>query len=323
MNQLIDSLVKNDLNRVDAEFEKNLHSEVGLITKIGRHLLLSGGKRFRPMILILSARLCGYEGDRHITLAGIVEFIHTASLLHDDVVDDAALRRGNASANTLWGSEASVLVGDFLFSKSFALMVRDGDIRILQVISDATAQLAEGEIQELTKTSDLSLTEEGYISIVTRKTAALISAACQIGAILGQAPPQKEASLGHFGLNLGIAFQLMDDTLDYVANEEEFGKMIGIDLQDGKVTLPLIHALRNCTALEKGRLTDVFSSDNRSSDDFSFVRDVIEKYQGIDYTHERAEAFVQEAKAYLESFDASQAKTALSALADYVIERRT
>lgn len=323
MNPIIQRLVKDDLQRVETEFRKNLDSDVKLISKIGEHLLLSGGKRFRPMILILSAKLCGYEGDRHIPLASIIEFIHTASLLHDDVVDDAELRRGNASANALWGSEASVLVGDFLFSKSFFLMVRDGDIRILQVISDASTQLAEGEIQELIKTSDLSLAEDGYISIITRKTAALISAACRIGAILGGLSPEKEASMGDFGLKLGIAFQLMDDTLDYISDEEEFGKTIGIDLKDGKVTLPLIHTLRKCTFQEISKLEEVFFSDTITHKDFALVTEMIGKYGGTDYTVERAKGFVKQAKDCLVSFDPSDTKTAILALADYVVERRS
>ncbi|MBW2057072.1 MAG: polyprenyl synthetase family protein [Deltaproteobacteria bacterium] len=322
MNPVIHDLVKDDLLRVEAEFKRNLDSDVKLISKIGEYLLGSGGKRFRPMLLILATKLCGYQGDRHIPLASIIEFIHTASLLHDDVVDDAALRRGSASANSVWGSEASVLVGDFLFSKSFSLMVRDGDIRILQVLSDASTKLAEGEIQELIKTSDLSLAEEGYITIVNRKTAALISAACRIGAILGGVGPDKEAAMSDFGLNLGIAFQLVDDTLDYISDEKEFGKTIGIDLKEGKVTLPLIHTLRKCTAEERNRLEEAFFSDPITQEDFMLVAEMIDRHGGTDYTVERAKSFVARAKQCLAGFDPSPAKTAILALADYVVERK-
>ena len=322
MDPIIERLVKDDLRQVETEFKRNLKSDVGLISKIGKYLLGSGGKRFRPMILILSTKLCGYEGDRHIPFASIIEFIHTASLLHDDVVDDAELRRGSASANTVWGSEASVLVGDFLFSKSFWLMVRDGDIRVLRVLSEACTQLAEGEIQELMKTSDLTLSEEGYIAIVTRKTAALISAACQIGAILGGVDPEKELSMADFGLNLGIAFQLVDDTLDYVSDEKEFGKAIGIDLKEGKVTLPLIQTLQACTPTDRTRLEDIFFSDSISREDFLVVADVIQKYHGVQYAVERAKEFVKKAKTCLTGFETSEAKRAILALADYVVERR-
>ncbi|MBW2120827.1 MAG: polyprenyl synthetase family protein [Deltaproteobacteria bacterium] len=322
MNPVIHDLVKDDLLRVEAEFKRNLDSDVKLISKIGEYLLGSGGKRFRPMLLILATKLCGYQGDRHIPLASIIEFIHTASLLHDDVVDDAALRRGSASANSVWGSEASVLVGDFLFSKSFSLMVRDGDIRILQVLSDASTKLAEGEIQELIKTSDLSLAEEGYITIVNRKTAALISAACRIGAILGGVGPDKEAAMSDFGLNLGIAFQLVDDTLDYISDEKEFGKTIGIDLKEGKVTLPLIHTLRKCTAEERNRLEEAFFSDPITQEDFMLVAEMIDRHGGTDYKVERAKSFVARAKHCLAGYDPSPAKTAILALADYVVERK-
>lgn len=322
MNPIVHHLVREDLEKVEAEFRKNLNSDVKLISKVGEHLLGSGGKRFRPMILILSTKLCGYQGARHIPLANIIEYIHTASLLHDDVVDAAELRRGNVSANALWGSEASVLVGDFLFSKSFSLMVRDGDIRVLQVISDASTQLAEGEIQELIKTSDLSLTEDGYISIVHRKTAALISAACRIGAILGGVNSEREASMSAFGRNLGIAFQLVDDTLDYISDEKEFGKTIGIDLKDGKVTLPLIHTIQKCSSQERRKLEEAFFSDPITSEDFLLVTGLIQKYGGTDYTVARARDFVEEAKKDLANFDPSDAKTAILALADYVIERK-
>jgi octaprenyl-diphosphate synthase len=322
MDPIIERLVKDDLRQVETQFKRNLASDVRLISKIGKYLLGSGGKRFRPMILILSTKLCGYEGDRHIPFASIIEFIHTASLLHDDVVDDAELRRGSASANTVWGSEASVLVGDFLFSKSFWLMVRDGDIHVLRVLSEACTRLAEGEIQELIKTSDLTLSEAGYIGIITRKTAALISAACQIGAILGGVSPEKERSMADFGLNLGIAFQLVDDTLDYVSDEKEFGKAIGIDLKEGKVTLPLIRTLQTCTPADRRRLEDIFFLDSIRREDFLVVADMIQKYQGVSYAVDRAKAFVKKAKACLTRFEASEAKRAILALADYVVERR-
>jgi len=322
MDPIIESLVSDDLRKVEAEFKKNLDSDVVLISKMGQYLLGSGGKRFRPMILILSTKLCGYQGDRHIPLASIIEFIHTASLLHDDVVDEAELRRGSASANTVWGSEASVLVGDFLFSKSFWLMVQDGDRRILRVLSEACTRLAEGEIQELINTSDLSLSEEDYISIVTRKTAVLISAACQIGAILGRADPRTERSMASFGLNLGIAFQLVDDTLDYVSEEKEFGKTIGTDLKEGKVTLPLIRTLQRCTPTERKQLEDIFFSDKITHDQFLVVVEMIQKHQAPNYTLERAKGFVTEAKKCLAEFQTSEAKTAILGLADYVVERR-
>ena len=318
---LISDLVGKELAQVENEFKKHLKSEVPLISKIGEHLLLSGGKRFRPTIALLSAKMCGYKGTRQIQVASVIEFIHTATLLHDDVVDDAALRRGHASANSIWGSEASVLVGDFLLSKSFFLMVDDGDLRILSAISRSTTRMAEGEIQELMRTSDLSITEEEYLSIIANKTASLISATCQIGAILAGVDGIKEQALASFGLNLGIAFQLMDDSLDYTSTEKRFGKEIGIDLQGGKITLPLIHTLRSCSPSEKEKLVDIVLS--ASIDERAFLRvvDLINSYGGIEYTLEKARGYVDKAKGYLDCFRPSREKTALLAMANYVVER--
>jgi octaprenyl-diphosphate synthase len=318
---LITELVGKELAQVEDEFKKHLKSEVPLITQIGEHLLLSGGKRFRPTIALLAAKMCGYKGARQIQVASVIEFIHTATLLHDDVVDDAALRRGHASANSIWGSEASVLVGDFLLSKSFFLMVDDGDLRILSAVSRSTTRMAEGEIQELMRTSDLSITEEEYVSIIANKTASLISATCQIGAILAGVDGIKEQALASFGLHLGIAFQLMDDSLDYTSTEKRFGKEIGIDLQGGKITLPLIHTLRSCSPSEKEKLVDIVLSPSIDERAFLRVVDLINSYGGIEYTLEKARGYVDKAKGYLDCFRPSREKKALLAMANYVVER--
>ena len=318
---IITDLIGNELAQVEDEFKKNLKSDVSLISKIGEYLLLSGGKRFRPTILLLCAKLCGYQGRRQIQVASVIEFIHTAALLHDDVVDEAELRRGNASANSIWGSEASVLVGDFLLSKSFFLMVDDGDLKILNAISRATTRMAEGEIQELMKTSDLSLTEEEYLSIVTNKTASLMSATCQIGAILAGVDGKKEQALADFGMNLGIAFQFTDDSLDYTSTEKQFGKEIGIDLQGGKITLPLIHTLRSCSPREREELVEIILSETLDDRGFLSVVDLINKYGGIEYTLEKARGYVAKATGHLDRFHPSREKTALLAMANHVVKR--
>ncbi|MBM4347304.1 MAG: octaprenyl diphosphate synthase, partial [Deltaproteobacteria bacterium] len=253
--------VGDDLKKVDLEFRRNLISNVPIISAIGEHLLLSGGKRLRPILLLLSARACGYRGEAHISMASLIEFIHTATLLHDDVVDRAELRRGMESANAKWGNEACVLVGDFLFTKCFSLLVENGDKKVLQAISRATTLMAEGELEELIKTNDLTITEENYFSIIKRKTAALFSAATQVGAILGEASEEQERALLDFGMDIGIAFQLIDDSLDYTSREEEFGKKIGIDLQDGKITLPLIFTLRQCNEEESALIRGAVFTD--------------------------------------------------------------
>ncbi len=314
--------VGEDLKKVDLEFRRNLKSNVPIIAAIGEHLLLSGGKRFRPLLLLLSAKACGYRGEDHISMASLIEFIHTATLLHDDVVDRAELRRGMESANAKWGNEACVLVGDFLFTKCFSLLVENGNRRILQVIAKATTQMAEGELEELIKTNDLSLTEEEYFSIVARKTAALFSAATQVGAILGEAAEEKEMALSRFGLEIGIAFQLIDDNLDYISREEDWGKKVGIDLQDGKITLPLIHTLSQCTARERDIVRQAVESDPITREAFLQVVGLIDKYRGVDYTWDKAKGHVQKAKEHLRLLPDSREKEALYDLSNYVLERR-
>jgi octaprenyl-diphosphate synthase len=256
-----------------------------------------------------------------VPLASVIEFIHTATLLHDDVVDNANLRRGIASANTLWGNEASVLVGDFLFSKSFSLMVADGDLDVLRVISNATTVIAEGEVLQLVCTSDLDITEERYIQVVKCKTAILLSAACQAGAILGKATEARESALRDFGMALGIAFQVVDDTLDYVASEAQFGKSIGHDLEEGKITLPLIHTLQHCSAAERAQISAVVDKDILEKDDFQTVFDLVHRYDGIAFATGRAASYVEVAKEHLSLFPDSQGKAALAELADYVLTR--
>jgi octaprenyl-diphosphate synthase len=315
------ALIGEDLKNVELQFKKDLQSDVPLIRKVGEYVLSSGGKRIRPALLLLAAKLCGYTGDRHVPLASVIEFIHTATLLHDDVVDNANLRRGLASANTLWGNEASVLVGDFLFSKSFSLMVGDGDLAVLKVLSAATTIIAEGEVLQLVSTSDMDLTEERYIEVVKCKTAILLSAACQAGAILGKASAEREEALRDFGLRLGIAFQLMDDTLDYVASEEQFGKCIGHDLEEGKITLPLIHTLKQCTPSERERIGTIVDKELLDKSDFQTVFDLVHRYGGIDYAVARARDYIAEAKALLDVFAPSSDKDALLSLSDYVVTR--
>jgi octaprenyl-diphosphate synthase len=311
-----------DLKKVDQEFQKNLRSDVPMISAIGEHLLQSGGKRFRAKLLLVSAKLCGYSGENHISMASLIEFIHTATLLHDDVVDNARLRRGVESANAKWGNEACVLVGDFLFTKCFTRMVESGNWKILHAISRATTIIAEGELEELIRTKDLSLTEESYLSIIARKTAHLISAATQIGAILGNVSEEKEDALAKFGMDVGIAFQLIDDNLDYTSNEEEFGKKIGIDLHDGKITLPLIFTLRHCNQEEKALIQQTVALIPITKDAFFRVVEIIKRYGGIQYTWEKAKGYVERAKKYLTAFPDSKEKEALCMLANYVLERR-
>lgn len=315
------NIIGDDLKRVEQQFRIDLESDVPLIRKVGEYVLSSGGKRVRPALLLLAAKLCDYRGDKAVPLASVIEFIHTATLLHDDVVDSATLRRGIASANTLWGNEASVLVGDFLFSKSFSLMVTAGSLDILRVLSRATTIIAEGEVLQLLCTGEIDLTEERYIGVVRAKTAILMSAACEAGAILGTVSPEKRRLLADFGMDLGIAFQLMDDTLDYIASEEEFGKSIGHDLEEGKITLPLIHTLRHCTEAERDAICAVVERDEMSLDDFRNVSALVKRYGGIDYTVAAARSYIEGCTLHLSGFDPGPVRNALLDLADYVVTR--
>ncbi len=314
-------LLNDDIRRVEEQFREDLASRVPLIRKVGEYVLASGGKRVRPMMLLLSAQLSGYQGSAHIGLASVVEFIHTATLLHDDVVDSAVLRRGQDSANAVWGNEASVLVGDFLFAKSFSLMVREGNLDILRTLSDATTQMAEGEVLQLISTSDVELDEERYIEVVRNKTAVLLSAASRCGAILGGCTSEEEESLAAYGMDLGIAFQFMDDALDYVADQSEFGKECGHDLLEGKVTLPLIHTLIHCNAEERDRVADIVEQEVLPDEDLQYVIGLIHSYDGIGYTRERAKALVKTAKGHLAGFADCPAKQAMLRLADYIVSR--
>lgn len=315
-------LIDDQLKGVEAEMSKNLLSEIAMIPTVSRHLIASGGKRFRPVLLLLSAHLCGYQGPRAIPLASTMEFIHTATLLHDDVVDGAFLRRGLASANSIWGEGASVLVGDFLFCKSFSLIVKDGNLHILDIVAEATTRMAEGEVMQLVKKGDPKITEEDYYFVVINKTAVLISAAARIGGILGGTSPEREEALAGFGLNLGIAFQLMDDMLDYVSQQGTLGKAIGKDLSEGKITLPLIQTLRLCPPAERERVSRIIQDGDRGEEDLACIWRTIQDYSGIEYTQGQAENFVKKAKTFLAPFPDCPAKEALLAVSDYTIHRK-
>lgn len=319
--QEVFDLVKDDIRKMEEGFKKDLNSDVYLVSKVGEYILKSGGKRFRPMILLLASRLCNYTGDKHISLAGVVEFIHTATLLHDDVVDNAHLRRGAASANTVWGDGASILVGDYLLSKAFSLAVGSGDMRILQVLSHTTTRMAEGEVLQLLKHSDAETTEQEYLDVVTNKTAVLISAAAQVAAILGDASLEKEVALANYGMGLGIAYQLMDDCLDYISTDEDLGKSVGNDLKEGKVTMPLIFASKKANDEERAYLREAIESDELTDERLNGVIELINKYKGIEYTVDRARAYIEDSKRQLDMFEPNIEKVALLAIADFVIDR--
>ncbi|RLB72924.1 MAG: octaprenyl diphosphate synthase [Deltaproteobacteria bacterium] len=314
-------LLQDEMAAVERQFKKNLMSDVQLVSQVGDYVLSSGGKRIRPMLLLLCARLCHYQGDKHIDLAGVVEFIHTATLLHDDVVDSANLRRGNRSANSVWGNQASVLVGDFLFAKSFSVMVGSESLKILQILSDTTTQLAEGEILQLINTCDLEVDEPRYLQVVRDKTAILIAAACQVAGVLSGVDDTQEMALREFGLEIGTAFQLMDDALDYIADQEDFGKEKGHDLFEGKMTLPLIHAYSKSSPEERQEVSRIIEAEELTKEDLDYVCHLIDAKDGIDYTRVKAIERIDRAKRQLAIFPDGEARRALFTLADYVVSR--
>lgn len=315
--------IRPDLDRIEREIQRQLDSNIALISLVGRYILGSGGKRLRPLLMILAARLCGYEGKDDARLSVVFEFLHSSSLLHDDVVDHAEFRRSKPAANTIWGNPGVVLVGDFLYSKSILMTVDYDSIPILRVLSYATTKMAEGEVLQLVHSDDLELDETDYLDVITRKTAVLISAACEIGAIFGGGSELQHEAMRVYGHNLGIAFQLVDDTLDYTGDVKELGKPVGNDIQEGKATLPLIHALRNGHPKDQARLREIFSDDEIPPESFDEVRELVTQSGGIAYTQRRALDHVQRAKQALSVFPHHPTKELLLDIADYVIFRRT
>ncbi len=316
------SLIRDDLDEVEKILLDQVASEVALVNQVGRHLLNSGGKRFRPCLVLLSSRLFGHEGRDSLVCAAAVEYAHAATLLHDDVIDEATCRRGRPSANRLFGNKASVLVGDYLLFQGFQLVMRLRNMRILDVINKTAVRMAEGETKELENLGNLNLDEVDYFSVITNKTAILIQASAQIGAILGSADPSQEKCLSDFGLNVGIAFQLVDDALDYTADESQWGKKVGKDFHETKPTLPLLHSYASGSDTARSRMEKFFKKRCRVKSDFSEVLGYISGTDSINYTLNKAGDYIEQAKRNLDSFPDSEPKRALLAIADYIVERR-
>lgn len=317
--QHIRTLIDEDFRAVDAMIHSELHSEVALINQLGHYIVNGGGKRLRPLLVLLTARLCNYEGRVHIDLAAIIEFIHTATLLHDDVVDTSKLRRGRETANEIWGNEAAVLVGDFLYSRTFQMMVRVGDMRVMEIMADTTNMIAEGEVLQLLNTHDPATTEERHLEVVRRKTAKLFEAAAQVGAVLAGQPIANEQALARYGMHLGIAFQLIDDALDYGGDSEELGKNVGNDLAEGKPTLPLIYAMRHGSTGQARLVREAI--ENGRADCLTDITTAIHETGALDYTRSRAQAEADAALEALSRFPASIYRDALENLARFAVDR--
>jgi octaprenyl-diphosphate synthase len=314
------SLVSDDVAAVDALIRERLASDVALINQLSAYIINSGGKRLRPLLVLLAARACNVQGSQHVNLAAVIEFIHTATLLHDDVVDASQLRRGNMTANAVWGNEAAVLVGDFLYSRAFEMMVEANDMRIMEILSHTTNTIAEGEVLQLLNCHDADTSEARYLEVVRRKTAKLFEAAAQTGAVLGNQPDSIEEALANYGMRLGIAFQLIDDVLDYSASPEDTGKNLGDDLAEGNPTLPLIHAMCQGTP-EQARLIRK-AIENGGHDNMSAVCATIESTGGIPYTAKAAQREADLAIAALEPLPESPYKEALYSLAEFSVNRK-
>jgi octaprenyl-diphosphate synthase len=312
---------RDEVGGVEDQVRKNLDSSVALINTVAAHILNSGGKRIRPLLLLLCARLCGYSGRDHHQLSSLVEFIHTATLLHDDVVDDAELRRGRRTARKVWGNQISILVGDYLYSKAMAQIVEFRSQGINEVLAEACTKMAEGEVLQLYYNGNPAMPEADYLKIVEHKTAGLIAAACRMGAIIADASEDRLDALFRFGQYVGIAFQVADDTLDYTADGARLGKTLGQDLRQGKATLPLLHLLQHCSDADRQMIKDRMETRTLTEDDLSRLIHLMEEMGSIAYAMERAQAFVVAAQRELDLFEDCTAKRALVVAADYMVTR--
>lgn len=311
--------VLDDFAAVNAFIPRQLTSDVNLVEEIGTYIVESGGKRLRPLLVLLGANCCGAGDDRRIALAAIIEFLHTATLLHDDVVDHSGLRRGRVTANAVWGNAPSVLVGDFLYSRAFQLMVELGDLGVMRILADATNVIAEGEVMQLSGIGRLDLDEARYMDTIRCKTAMLFQAASHTAAVLVGADRRRQEALRDYGLELGLAFQLVDDALDYAGDTDRLGKNVGDDLAEGKLTLPLIHALREGDAAAAGTVREAVEA--RRADAFAAVRNAVRRSGSIDYTLARADGCIGRARRCLELLPDNRFRDALSALADFAVAR--
>ncbi len=314
------ALASADMEAVDRLISRSLETDVPLVSQVSEYIVMSGGKRLRPLIVLLAARALGYKGEQHIRAATIIEFIHTATLLHDDVVDSSERRRGQDSANTVFGNQASVLVGDFLYSRSFQMMVDIGDMRVMRILADATNTIAAGEVQQLMNVHNPDTSEDDYQQVIYRKTARLFEAGAQIAAVLADRDPADEAAMVRFGQHLGTAFQLVDDALDYRASAEELGKNLGDDLAEGKPTLPLIHAMKNGTPEQRDLIRAAVLEGGR--DRMDEILAVIHSTGALDYTAARAREAADAAIETLAGIPESDYRSALITLAEFAVQRR-
>ncbi len=313
--------IRDDLERVNREFDRHVQSHVDVIPQIGKYIQTSGGKRIRPAVLLMAARLAGYTGDRAVLYASVVEFIHTATIVHDDIIDDSDLRRGRLAVHSQWGNDVTVLLGDYLYIKSMALALTHGELHILQLLCDITLQMIEGELYQLTKNGDPDITEDQHFEIIRRKTACLFSGCTKIGGMLAGLDQEKVKALGEYGFNLGIAFQLVDDLLDLTGNTESLGKPVASDLREGKITLPLIYLLQEGDAAAKELVRGVVRERSLSADQWAEISRLLGAYGVIERAYQKAVDVAELARRQLQVFDPGPERDALMALPGYVLSR--
>lgn len=324
MNNIKDKildLVQDDLADIETAIRQNLNPYLDLVSQIAGHILFSGGKRLRPLLMVLSSRICGYNGNYDKTLATIVEYLHAATLLHDDLVDDASMRRGKPVANSIWGNPATVLVGDYLLARSLSIAADTGCPEVIKVLTEITENMSQGEIHQLIQKGKLDLSEEEYMEIIKRKTAVLFRGACCVSAIIADAPEMQKKALTEYGFNLGIAFQMADDLLDYISDTKILGKNVGADLKEGKLTLPVIFSLKKANLKDRILMEKIIKNEDFSLHDFAILLELIIKYGGIEYTKKLAEEYISNAKDALLVFKPSKTRNIFFIIADYVLAR--
>jgi octaprenyl-diphosphate synthase len=314
-------LIESSLARVEEEISRQAQSNIPLIDTIGKYIHVSGGKRVRPALLLLSSQMCGYEGKACYKLGAVVEMIHSATLVHDDIIDDANVRRGRTSVNARWGNEITVLMGDWLYMTSFSLALEERKFKILDILIDVTRKMVEGELIQLSVNGSHDITEEQHLDISKRKTAFLFSACCQIGGILGSASEKEQELLRQYGLNIGLAFQLIDDVLDLTSTESALGKPVGSDLKEGKLTLPLIYLLREGKPQHKELVISALRGNGSGSANNEEILKLVREYGTADRVVAMAQAYAHDAKRYLEAFPPSEARNALMAVPDFLVDR--
>ena len=315
--------VKDDLDDIEKALSDNLNPYLDLVSEVAGHILFSGGKRLRPLLMILSARICGYNGDYEKTFSTALEYLHAATLLHDDLVDEATLRRGKPVAHSKWGNSITVLVGDYLLARALSISAGTGRLRVVQILAGLTENMSQGEVHQLMRKGDISLTEDEYKEVIRRKTAMLFEAACRVSAIIADASEEQEKALAEYGHNLGIAFQMADDLFDYTLQTSDFGKEVGADLREGKLTLPVIYALQQAQSGDRDLMIKIIRDQSFSEADFKILTDLLDKYGGLTYTQNTAAAYIETAKKALTIFDPSPTKDTMLDIAEYALARST